>query len=142
MRWGIIEKSVLVNFYRRGYGLRGLMLESSKGENWCLKICVRSYTGWYSRLSEVSLLSVRLQLRELISGRWFQVRKWLPLTSAWEIKIRWHAGSCQLVKESVGIERSSSIITFRSPECGDVTQLVPIRNNIGQNSEKEDDEQI
>jgi copper(I)-binding protein len=46
------------------------------------------------------------------------------------------------ITESLGIEKSSSTITFRSPECGDVTQLVPIRNNIGQNSVKEDDEQI
>ena len=46
------------------------------------------------------------------------------------------------IKESVDIKKSSSIITFRSPECGDVTQLVPIRNNNGQNSVKEDDEQI
>ena len=45
------------------------------------------------------------------------------------------------IKESVGIEKSSSTITFRSPECGDVTQLVPIRNNIGQKPVKKDDEQ-
>tara|TARA_B100001057_G_scaffold229689_1_gene230005 strand:- start:456 stop:890 length:435 start_codon:yes stop_codon:yes gene_type:complete len=45
------------------------------------------------------------------------------------------------IKESVGIEKSSSTITFRSPECGDITQLVPIRNNIGQKPVKKDDEQ-
>ncbi|MAR33469.1 MAG: hypothetical protein CMK35_07405 [Porticoccaceae bacterium] len=35
------------------------------------------------------------------------------------------------IKEPVAIEKSSSTITFRSPDCGDVTQLVSIRNNIG-----------
>ncbi len=35
------------------------------------------------------------------------------------------------IKEAVAIEKSNSTITFRSPDCGDVTQLVSIRNNIG-----------